>query len=94
MTCCLRRVHSSSSFGLRLGGDVIQNRFVSSSNRSSTDMNDLKVIKKFLMKFVSDSTVRMCIEISQDKTHLQSHVPSTSQQARTRYQRAHRHQGR
>ena len=56
MTCCFNRVHSSSSLGFKPLGGCTQNRLVSSSNNSSTVMNDLNVIKKFLMNVGSGAS--------------------------------------
>ena len=53
--CCFIRTHSSSSFGLRLGGGDIQKRCDNSSNNSSTVMNDLNVNMKFFVNVVSAS---------------------------------------
>ena len=53
---CTTKDFSSCGFAFvtfRFCGGLIQNRFVSNSKSSSTVMNDLNVIKKFLLNVVS-----------------------------------------
>lgn len=91
--CCFNRVHSSSSCGFNPGGGCIQKRFARWSKSSSTVMNDLNVIKKFLLNAVSVKTVRGALHTlgQVNRTHVQARAPSTVRQAQNQYPRARFH---